>query len=151
MPSSARLASIERRISSGERDGLADQLRLLDGHHGRGRHRLLDHAEGHQAADRAQQEQDQRDDQEPEPRAVARAQDLPHAPGGGVEQVDQAEQGEDARDRAGDDAADQLRDLLGQLGLGERDLLADQQLHLLGDLLDRLADLRGAGFSHRCW
>ena len=34
--------------------------------------------------------------------------------------------------------------------LRERDLLAHEELHLLGDLLDRLAELGGAWFSHRC-
>ena len=67
-------------LGLGARDGLADQLGLLDGHDGRRRHRLLDRAEREQAADRAEQEQDQRGDQEAEPRAVARAEDLPDAP-----------------------------------------------------------------------
>ena len=73
--------------------------------------------------------------------AVAGAEDLPDAPRGGVQQVDQAEQREDRGDRAGDDAADQLLDLLRHLGLRERDLLAHEELDLLGDLLDGLAEL----------
>ena len=45
------------------------------------------------------------------------------------------------------DAAQQLRDLLGDLGLRELDLLADEQRDALGDLLDRLREV-GLGVSH---
>ena len=46
-------------------------------------------------------------------------------------------------DDADDRALDELGDLLGHLGLGELDLLADEQRGALGDLLDRLAELGG--------
>ena len=45
----------------------------------------------------------------------------------------------------------QLRDLLGHLGLGELDLLADEERHLLGDVLDRLAELGGVVVVVRPW
>ena len=92
-------------------------------------------------ANRAEQEQHERHDQEPEPGPIAGAEQLPYAPRGGVQQVDQPGQREDPRDRPGHDAADQLLDLRGHLRLRERDLLAHQELHLLGDLLDRLTEL----------
>ena len=58
-----------------------------------------------------------------------------------VQQVDQAGDGEDPGDDPDDGALEQLRDLLADLGLGELDLLADEELRLLGDVLDRLAQL----------
>src|SRR5919107_696611 len=58
-----------------------------------------------------------------------------------MQQEEQAEHREDAADDADDRALDQRVDLLGDLGLGELDLLADQDLRPLGHLLDRLPDL----------
>src|SRR3954451_4473027 len=128
--------------------GLADQLRLLDGQDGRGWQRLLDEAVGEQAADRAEQEQDQRHDEEAEPRPAAGVEQLPYPPRRRMQQVDQPEEGEHGGYGPRNDAADQARDLDGHLGLRERDLLADEELHLLGDLLDRLAEVGGARLSH---
>jgi hypothetical protein len=54
---------------------------------------------------------------------------------------------EDPGDRAGDDALDELVDLGRHLGLGQLDLLANEQLCLLGDVLDGAAEVRSA-FRH---
>ena len=53
---------------------------------------------------------------------------------------DQRQEREDAGDDADHRAADELADLLADLGLGQLDLLADQRRGALGDLEDELAD-----------
>ena len=54
--------------------------------------------------------------------------------------IARADQDEDAGGDADDRALDQLGDLLGHLGLGELDLLADEERDALGDVEDELAD-----------
>jgi len=62
-------------------------------------------------------------------------------------QADQAEAEAEDQDDAGGDAdrraLGELRHLLENLGLGELDLLADEQRHLLADVLDRLSEFGG--------
>jgi len=58
-----------------------------------------------------------------------------------VQEVEEAGEDEEAGRGADRRALGQAGGLLGQLRLGERDLLADEQRGLLGDLLDRLAEL----------
>ena len=51
--------------------------------------------------------------------------------------------GEDAGGDADDDALEELRDLRRDLGLGELDLLAHEQRHALGDVLNGCATFWG--------
>jgi hypothetical protein len=57
-----------------------------------------------------------------------------------VHEQKQGEQGEDARRQPGDRAPQQAVELLGDLGLGELDLLADQNRSPVRYLEDELAD-----------
>ena len=85
----------------------------------------------------------------PSQKSSLAADEVPDAPREGVQEVDQGEQGEDAGDDAEDRALDELRDLLGHLRLGERDLLADEQLGPLRDVLDGASELAGWLLGHR--
>src|SRR4029079_12918401 len=66
---------------------------------------------------------------------------LPDEPGSGLEEVDDAEHREHPGDHADDRALDERGDVLGDLGFGELDLLADQELRVLRDVLNGLADV----------
>ena len=61
-------------------------------------------------------------------------------PGDPVQDQDQRQEGEDAGGDADGGAAEDLADFLGDLGLGELDLLADQRRGVFGDLDDEVGE-----------
>src|ERR1700689_5115598 len=122
--------------------GVADFACLLDRHVGHGRGALLYRARGEQPREDAEHEQDggHREEAPEEGEGVD-----------GQQVVDQQrkpdeheEEGRDEKDPGGygdDCAARELGDLLGDLGLGELDLLAHKQAGAFGDLGDRGGDV----------
>src|SRR4051812_12329810 len=123
---------------------LLDELRLVDRELRRGRRALLERARGEEPSEAAEQEQHAGDEEvAPEDRVRRGRQQVVRQPREAVQHEQQADEREDAGDDADDGAADQDGELLRDLGLGELDLLAHEDLRAVGDLLDRLRDVRG--------
>src|SRR3954449_1473659 len=119
--------------------GVADALGLLDRQLRGGRRALLEELGGEEAGKAADREEDDRHHEEAERGVV---EEVGEAPGPGVQQEQEADDGEDAGGGADDRAAHERLDLGLDLGLRELDLLAEEQRKALGDLLDGLPDLR---------
>src|SRR5262249_151562 len=120
------------------RDGLLDQLGLLDRHLRRRRRALLERPRGGETADRGEQEERAGDDQISDPRI--RAQQVGQRERDEVQEVDEPGEDEHAGRGADRGTLRERLELLRELGLRELDLLVDEQRRLLGDLLDRLAE-----------
>ena len=151
--SSVRLASIDRRISSGLRDALIEWLNsslvllgLVDRHRGRRRRARLEEACRRGSRRRP-----------PRMNSTAATMKKPQKIWVSVDRriAQQASHARPWKSRTTPKIANtaaapptaaplaSLADLLGDLGLGELDLLADEQRGALGDLVDRLGDALG--------
>src|SRR5262249_33536386 len=128
------------------RDGLLDQLGLLDGQLRRRRRALLEQARGNEATEAGEDEQRAGNDQIADPRIGA--QQIGQRRRDEVQEVDEPGEDEHARRGADRRAAGKALELDRELRLRELDLLVDEQRGLLGDLLDRLAELRCLVFGH---
>src|SRR4249919_58637 len=132
-------------------EGRLDLLGLLDRHVRGRRGRALEGAPGEQPRSSSNQQEEGRLDEEAGPEVVE--DEVVEEPGETVHQHRQGQQDEDARREPGHRAAQKAVELLGDLGLGELDLLADQDRSSIGDLEDELAHchvLWGLG-GHLLW
>ena len=99
----------------------------------------LHRAVGEEARPGRDAEPEQRLDQEADP-DVAGEEEVVEQPGDAVHEHREPHEREDAGRDPDHRALDELGDLLADLGLGELDLLAEQDRDALGDVEDELAD-----------
>ena len=153
VPSSPRWASIDRRISSGERTGagisrstplwIVSRILCLPRSPCPASAPDLELAPCEQTTPTVSSSSSTITIAKPEP---DRVQQRVQTPGERQQREDQPEETEHGADDPRDRAATEARDLGRDLGLGELDLLSDEDRDLLGDLLDGDAQLGGLGF-----
>src|SRR5215213_1073834 len=114
-------------------------LGFLDREIWRGRGPALEEAPRDQPGDGCRKNQQGEDDREPGPDGALPTEEVVEEPGEPVEEHSDGEEQEDGRGACDGGAGAEALDLARDLGLGQLDLLADEQRRLVGDLGDDLA------------